>query len=275
MQLFKASDGASIAYEEEGSGRPLLMLHGLMANRSFFREQLGLAPEFRLIRPYLRGHGDSSTAGPLSVERLAQDISEFADQLALEDAIIVGWSLGASVLWQVLAGPAADRFAGAVVVDMTPCVLNEGEWQLGLSQEVCEAREAAIVEDFRSFATSAGQAIFAPSAEGERNEDALWAGEEFARSDAAAIASLWASLARQDFRRALGSIAQPTLIVHGAHSHLYGSDTAEHLAAALPNATAIQFERSGHSPHLEQPDLFNRVIRDFAATLPLRSHISA
>jgi pimeloyl-ACP methyl ester carboxylesterase len=58
------------------------------------------------------------------------------------------------------------------------------------------------------------------------------------------------------------------LIVHGAHSHLYGSDTADHLAAALPNATSVQFERSGHSPHIEEPELFNQTLRDFAATLP-------
>jgi pimeloyl-ACP methyl ester carboxylesterase len=35
----------------------------------------------------------------------------------------------------------------------------------------------------------------------------------------------------------------------------------------LPNAEAVQFDRSGHSPHLEQPDLFNRTVRQFAARL--------
>ena len=62
----------------------------------------------------------------------------------LHDAIGVGWSLGATVLWHVLAGPAADRFAGAIVVDMTARVLNDAEWDLGLSPEACEARSAAI-----------------------------------------------------------------------------------------------------------------------------------
>ncbi|HMJ94061.1 MAG TPA: alpha/beta hydrolase, partial [Allosphingosinicella sp.] len=59
-----------------------------------------------------------------------------------------------------------------------------------------------------------------------------------------------------------------TLVVHGANSHLYGSDTADHLVEALPNAVAVQFERSGHSPHLEQPDLFNLTLTEFAAKLP-------
>jgi pimeloyl-ACP methyl ester carboxylesterase len=37
---------------------------------------------------------------------------------------------------------------------------------------------------------------------------------------------------------------------------------------ALPSASTIEFDRSGHAPHLEQPELFNRTVRDFAAMLP-------
>lgn len=275
MLHFSASDGARIAYEEDGLGRPLLMLHGLMANRDFFKRQRDLAADFRLILPDLRGHGESRAAPPVSVERIAADISELAEHLDLENAIIVGWSLGASVLWKVLSGPSSRRFAGAVIVDMTPRVLNDEDWQLGLSQEICEARQAAIEEDFASFATNAGHAIFAQPIDADRQRDASWAGEQFASNDAGAMGSLWASLVAQDFRQALGSIRQPTLIVHGAQSHLYGSGTAAHLAAALPRAATIQFDQSGHSPHLEEPELFNRVIRDFAATLPRGAHVTA
>jgi pimeloyl-ACP methyl ester carboxylesterase len=58
------------------------------------------------------------------------------------------------------------------------------------------------------------------------------------------------------------------LIVRGAQSQLYGPGTAEHLATALPNARCVRFDHSGHAPQLEQPDLFNRIIREFAAGLP-------
>ena len=69
-------------------------------------------------------------------------------------------------------------------------------------------------------------------------------------------------------RPTLGRIGQPTLIAHGAHSHLYGSDTADFLGAAIPRSKIVQFDQSGHSPHIEQPELFNRALRDFAASLP-------
>ena len=81
------------------------------------------------------------------------------------------------------------------------------------------------------------------------------------------MASVWASLIRQDVRGLLDGIRHPTLIVHGAQSPLYGEDTADHLVAALPDARAVRFEHSGHAPHLEEPDLFNATLKHFAAGL--------
>ena len=268
MRQFTASDGARIAYRDEGDGIPLVLLHGLMAHAGFFREQAPLAGRFRLIRIDLRGHGQSACAGERpTVEQAAADVAELADALELENAIGVGWSLGATILWRVLSGPAAPRFAGAVVVDMTARVLNDDEWDLGLSPEACRARTAAIREDFASFAAGAGQGIFAQPLTREHDALAEWAGREFAGNDPEAIASLWDSLVRQDVRALLRGIRHPTLIVHGAQSSLYGDDTADHLVAALPDARAVRFDRSGHAPHLEQPELFNRTLTDFADRL--------
>lgn len=268
LRHYIASDGARIAYSDEGEGRPLVLLHGLMAHSGFFAAQRSLAPEFRLVSIDLRGHGASRAAdGALTVEQLAGDVAGIAEALDLEGAIGIGWSLGASVLWHVLAGPSGRRFDGAVIIDMTARVMNEEGWELGLSPEACDARTAAIAEDFETFAVGAGQAIFAqPVAEACR-ERADWASFEFARNDGPTIAALWSSLMAQDFRPLLGRIEQPTLIVHGARSQLYGATTAAHLARALPNARAIEFGASGHAPQIEEPDLFNATIRDFADRL--------
>ncbi len=267
MNVFTASDGAHIHYRDEGHGRPLVLLHGLMAHGGFFRDQVERAGTFRVVRVDLRGHGESARDAPLTIERLARDVSELAASLDLEDAIGIGWSLGATVLWHVLTGPAAARFAGAVVVDMTARVLNDGDWELGLSAEKCEARSAAIRNDFEDFARAAGQGIVAQPVPDDARTLADWASSEFIRNDPATIAALWSSLVRQDVRTLLQRIQHPTLIVHGARSSLYGNDTADHLVAALPNAHAVRFDRSGHAPHLEQPALFNRTLKDFAARL--------
>ena len=268
MPYFTTSDGARVAYSDAGSGTPIVLLHGLLAHKGFFKLQAPLADGHRLVAIDLRGHGASPAGdGPVSVERLAADVAELAASLELEGAIGVGWSLGATILWHVLAGPAAPRFAGAVVIDMTARVRNDAEWDLGLSPEACEARSAAIRDDFESFALGAGQAIFAQPVDAARQALPEWASEEFARSDPGAVAAIWESLVRQDMRALLRGIRHPTLIVHGGQSSLYGDDTADHLVAALPDARAVRFDRAGHAPHLEQPDLFNRTLTDFADRL--------
>ncbi|HYD36255.1 MAG TPA: alpha/beta hydrolase, partial [Allosphingosinicella sp.] len=196
MRHFIASDGARIAYSDEGEGRPLVLLHGLMAHGGFFDRQRDLADDFRIVTVDLRGHG-RTPAGPESpkIATLSEDVAGLVRHLALEQAIGVGWSLGAAVLWRVLAGPASQRFAGAVVVDMTPRVLNDEGWDLGLSRETCEARSQAIRDDFPAFAAAAGRAIFAePGPEAER------AAEAFAANDPAAIGALWESLVEEDLR---------------------------------------------------------------------------
>ena len=271
MQVFTTSDGTRLAYRDSGSGTPLVLLHGLMAHAGFFEGQDALAERIpdhrhRPARPWRlrrRGRGAAPT-----VERMAADVTELAAALDLEGAIGVGWSLGATVLWHVLAGPAGRRFAGAVVVDMTARVRNDAEWDLGLSPEACEARSIAIRDDFESFALDRRPGDLRPAG-GARGTASSPTGPaaEFARNDAGAMASVWASLVRQDVRALLDRIAHPTLIVHGGRSELYGEDTADHLVAALPHARAVRFENSGHAPHLEEPELFNATLKDFADRL--------
>ncbi len=268
LERFTASDGVDIHYEDEGAGRPLVLLHGLMAHAGFWREQRSLADNLRLIAPDLRGHG-RSTADPatVTVERLVADLEELAEALDLRDAVVVGWSLGAALAWPLLAGPTGRRFAASIVVDMTPRILNEGDWQLGLSPELIDARAAAFRGDFAAFAAAAGPAVLAPPQEGGSPALAAWAAAEFARNDPAAMGALWASLATQDNRPLLPGIAHPTLILRGAHSYLYGVETARYLASALPRARMIEFDRSGHAPAIEQPQLFNTTIKSFVAEL--------
>lgn len=268
MQHFTASDGARIAYRDEGAGRPIVLLHGFMAHGGFFRGQAPLAADNRLITIDLRGHGGSPVNGHASkVERIAADVAELVGALDLHDAVGVGWSLGATVLWHVLAGEAGARFAGAVIVDMTARVRNGQGWALGLSAETCAARSSAIRDDFANFAAGAGQAMFAQPIRADLNAVADWASAEFARNDPEAMAAIWGSLVDQDMRALIAGIRQPTLVVHGAQSQLYGDGTAAHLVATLPDARALRFEASGHAPHLEEPERFNRALADFAGRL--------
>ncbi|HYC04883.1 MAG TPA: alpha/beta hydrolase [Azospirillaceae bacterium] len=273
MPEITTSDGVRLSYEEAGQGRALLLVHGWSAHAGFFAPQIDeLSKSFRVIAPDLRGHRHSP-APPLeaTVERLALDIADLLAALDLRDVVAVGWSLGAMVLWRALLDGAAERIAGMVVVDMTPRVPGAEDWQLGMlggyEAEETPALTLSMRQDWPAYTRRIVRRLFAA----DRPPDtglADWAEAEIARNDPAWMAGLWQSLAGQDFRAALSGIPTPTLVVHGGRSQLYGAGTAAYLETTLPDARRVAFDRSGHTPHLEEPELFNRIIEEFAAGLP-------
>ena len=273
MAQLVLSDGLHMAYADGGSGRPLLLVHGWGANAAFFDAQRrALEQDFRVITLDLRGHGASPAPdGRPTVDLLAADLIALADHLGLEDMLAVGWSMGAMVLWRALLSGLAGRVAGMAVVDMTPRIVNDPAWSLGIkggydlatSETACRA----MVADWPAFTQALARAVVADGLDAERWPLVDWIAGEAGHNEPHALSHLWGSLVQQDFRADLERFDQPTLIVHGALSQLYAAATSQFLETRLPDARRIAFDRSGHAPHLEEPDQFNRVVTEFAATL--------
>jgi proline iminopeptidase len=77
---------------------------------------------------------------------------------------------------------------------------------------------------------------------------------------------LGGELAHFDFRDKLQSLPFPMLILAGRADGVVMPQLARDLAAAAPKAKLVMFDRSGHYPFIEQPDLAMRTIRDFLAS---------
>lgn len=276
MAQLELNDGLSMAYSDTGSGRPLLLVHGWAASGRFFHLQKAhLETDFRVIVPDLRGHGASpSPDSRLSVDLLAADLVALAQRLDLQDAVAVGWSMGAMVVWRALALGLEDRLAGMAVVDMTPRIVNDAGWSLGLKGgydlRAAAAAQQAMTADWPAYGAAMARAVTAEGLEAERRPLIEWVALAVARNAPGPLAHLWGSLAEQDFRDELPGFDLPSLIVHGARSQLYPVETSLFLEDRLPDARRIAFEHSGHAPHLEEPGEFNRVVTEFTARLPGR-----
>ncbi len=120
VQLFARLDGVELAWREVGSGRPFVLLHGLMGSGALLASQ-GLVPAlaesgYRVILPDLRGHGDSgrphdSACYPPDI--LADDMLALIRQLGLDDYDLGGYSMGGKLVLRLLAR--GTRPAHAVV----------------------------------------------------------------------------------------------------------------------------------------------------------------
>lgn len=122
--------GVGIQYDvDEGSGPPLVLLHGMMGTSETWRIEGyldALAGDFRLITPDLRGHGRSSAPHDPAAYALAEyvaDVVAVLDDAGATSAYLCGFSLGADIAL-ALAGRHPDRIAGVLTLGLSSC--NQG-----------------------------------------------------------------------------------------------------------------------------------------------------
>jgi pimeloyl-ACP methyl ester carboxylesterase len=96
-------NGLAMYYEVHGEGRPLVLLHGAYMTDDMFGPLLtGLAANHRVIAPELQGHGRTADIDrPITYEHLADDVAAMLRHLDVDEADVVGYSLGGAAAIQV------------------------------------------------------------------------------------------------------------------------------------------------------------------------------
>ncbi len=124
---FHASDGARIAFSDEGEGQPVLCLAGLTRTMGDFDYLAPNLPSCRLIRMDYRGRGASEWTGPetYTVPQEARDVVDLLDHLGVAQASVIGTSRG-GLIGMVLAAMAKDRLLGLCLNDVGPEIDQRG-----------------------------------------------------------------------------------------------------------------------------------------------------
>lgn len=129
MPYFKTSDGLSLAYDDVGSGTPLLCLAGLTRNMDDFEPVVdAFRAQARIIRLDSRGRGKSDfdpTFMNYSVLQEAHDVLTLLDVLSLDQVAILGTSRG-GLIAMTLAAIAPQRLSGVILNDIGPDIDPEG-----------------------------------------------------------------------------------------------------------------------------------------------------
>lgn len=242
-----------IHFEDEGTGPPVLLVHGWsLSSRVFGREVRHLARTRRVVAPDLRGHGLSSPAGPFTLADLATDLADLAAGLALERVVLAGWSLGAMVA--LAAVPfLGERLAGLVLVSGTPRFVVAEGWPHGLPAQSVEVLAHRVRRDPARAVSRFFDGMFA---EGEvdgsaRSELSALRGSISPPDRVSALAGL-EILAREDLRAALPSIRLPTLLVHGERDPICPAGASRAMAESIPASRLVEIRGAGHAPFLSR-----------------------
>jgi pimeloyl-ACP methyl ester carboxylesterase len=238
---FDSFDGQRIAIHRAGSGRPVLLLHGFIANARLNWFEPGIAETlaeagFEVIAPDLRGHGGSAAPEAASAwpgDVLARDQAALVGHLGLTDYDLVGYSLGARTAVRFMVGGARPR----------RCVLG-GMGDSGVMQA---GDRAAMFED----SIRNGENARDPRA-GKYIQARIRAGGFNPRALLGVLTSFTPTTAQE-----LAGLDVPTLVVCGADDADNGSP--EKLAAAMPNAKAVRVP-GNHLTAVAEPRLAQAIV---------------
>ncbi len=247
--------GQRLHIEDQGEGRPVLLLHGwAMASGLLapLAERLGAGR--RTIRYDLRGHGTSAPAGSATLDDHAADLAAVVEARSLDGVLVVAWSLGAQVLLRALPG-LGRRVAGAVLVGGTPRFTAGDGWTDGLPARQIEVLAQRFRRDPARTRARFLADLLAP-AEREALGPARLAALDAATplpELAAALAGL-DILAATDLRPGLAAVDRPVLLVHGDADPICPAGASQAMAAAIPGARLSILPGAGHAPFLTREE---------------------
>ncbi|HEY5512196.1 MAG TPA: alpha/beta fold hydrolase [Geomonas sp.] len=267
MPFVETSDGVSLHYDETGSGRPVVFLHGWGMSARVWRFQQQLDDSCRLIFLDQRGHGQSSPAAGYAVEDFAGDLAAFFDKMALRDAILVGWSMGVQVALKAFP-ELRSRLAALVLVGGTPRFTACDDYPHGQAPLEVKGMGLRLRRDYQKTMGDFFRGMFADGeldgAQYQRIVHEIVMGGRSADPDT--VRQSLQILSAADLREELPSIDRPVLLIHGELDSICPAGASAYMADRLPMATLRIMEGCGHAPFMTQPDRFNALVRDFLAS---------
>lgn len=263
MQIVTAD--FAMSYAEQGTGRPLLLIHGFPLSKAIWEPQFsGLPDTARLLAPDLRGHGESEAIpGPYPMDMLAEDCLTLLDSLGVKQpAVVCGLSMGGYVALS-LARNHPNRLAGLILA-ATRAGADSAEGKTNREKLAARVRENGIQPVIEAML---------PKMLSPRTYDTNPALVEQVRgimeetSPEGAVAALLGMRDRPDSTPLLGRLDLPALIVHGADDQIIPVAEAEAMHAAIKGSRLEILPNAGHLLNMEQAGLFNQAVQEFLESI--------
>ena len=270
MAFITTRDDTDLYVKQLGdSGRDIVLIHGWPLNADSWDDvALTLAQAGHRVIAYDRrgfGRSDQPWHG-YDYDSLADDLADVIDAAEVEDAVLVGFSMGGGEVARYLSrhDKAKVKQVG-LISSVVPFMLKTADNPDGVPSDVFEGMKKDIRSDRAGFMQG-----FAPQFYGNGwISKAVSQGVLDATFQMAMTAGLWPTLAcvtafsSTDFRSDLAAFDLPTLILHGTEDRTVPIDiSARKTAAAVPNSRLIEYEGAAHGVLVTHK---NEVARDLLA----------
>jgi len=252
----RSFDGVKISYDVQGTGQPVLVfVHGWSCSKEYWKEQIvHFVKKHKVVTIDLAGHGQSGRSRKdYTVESFGKDVASVAEKLDLDQAILIGHSMGGPVIVEA-AGQMPDRVICLVGADTFHDI------EQGYPSAELENIAAMFESDFVKGVQGFVRQMFPPAADPELVE---WVAGNMSSADAEVGINAFKNLGNYDLKSAAQKMEIP---IYSISADLWPTN----LDANKKYAKTFKLKLMpgiGHFVMLEDPEKFNKLLEEIIEEL--------
>ena len=252
----RSFDGVKISYDVQGTGQPVLVfVHGWSCSKEFWKEQVAhFVKKHKVVTIDLAGHGQSDQSRKdYTVESFGKDVASVVKKLNLDQAILIGHSMGGDVIVEA-AGQMPDRVICLVGADTFHDI--EKGYQSAEVEKIATMFEADFVKEVQGFVRQ----MFTPTADPELVE---WVTGKMSSADPEIAINALRNLGNYDLKSAAGKMEIP---LYSINADLWPTNF-EVNKKCVKSFKLKMMPGIGHFVMLEDAEKFNKLLEEIIKEL--------
>lgn len=261
----ESRDGHLLAYRDEGSGTPLVFIHGWSLSGAIWQPQVDflVANGHRAIVYDRRGHGHSArpTTG-YDYDTLSDDLAAVLTHTGVSDATLVVHSMASGEAVRYFSRHGGKRIARILfVAPTTPFALKTADNPDGVPGEIFDDMVAALKADPKAYLTNGAPSLVGQNAAAETTQ---WALDMALGADPEALVQCMRAFTATDFRAEMAAIKVPSLILYGTADLPMIANNAARTSAAIAGSRVDAYEGAPHGIFITDRERFDADLLRFA-----------
>ena len=253
MQMVETRDGTELYVKDWGQGRPVVLIHGWPLNADSWEYQAVRLAEagHRVIAYDRRGFGRSDQPfDGYDYDTLADDLADVMAACAVQDATLVGFSMGGGEVARYMSRHAGAGVRQAVLISsVVPHLMQSDSNPDGVPEAAIDDILSGLRLDRQGFLKDFFRVFYGQGLILKPVSDAVldWSWQMAMTASPQATLACAAAFARTDFTADLSAFTVPTLIIHGTADNTVPIDPTGRVAAdMIPGATFLEYEGAPH-----------------------------
>ena len=265
--FIETTDSVRLAVDVWGSGRPVVLVHAWGLNSHLWNAQLPALVEagLQVVTIDQRGHGrsDRPTTG-YELDTLSADVLGVLDALDLRDVVLIGQSMGGTVVAHAAGGLGSPRVAKVVLsAPITPCLTTSADNDLGMPAEAFAANRAVMAADIGGWIDANSNGYWGVGADRwPLHTD--WTKRTIYETPLPILLATNEAITSADLRGEIASITVPVLVVQGDNDLSAPVEITGEPTSKLPDDSRLHvIEGAGHGLYTSYAAEYNAALLEF------------